>query len=217
MRLLLALIVYVLPLAACDAREKPFIEETHCEQDTSGKQKPDEKFYTRVDASVLKSLEYPTEVIGWDEKGRNVEKIVQMPQVALKIQEGWLVGASRGEWGGEAVFIGEDSEPRILIRDNIEDIYEMPFGYVVTAGLAHLSLNSGAIYLVRLSEQKTPKAQALFALTGQPESSWKMNDGRLLINMSDSSVLLDLQGRLHRVLCRGMKYQPTKDPSEDDF
>jgi hypothetical protein len=217
MRQHFCLILCVLFVTGCASSEQSLVSELDCEQDTSGKNKPDGKFYSDEDETVLKSLEYPSEVVGWNEKGRHVEKIVQTPDVGLKIPEGWLVGSSRGEWGGEAVFIGGASRPKIVINDNVEDIYKMPFGYVVTAGLAHLSLNRGAIYVVKISETGIPKAEVLFALAGQPKTSWKLSDGRLLVNMSDSSVLLDQQGHLRRVLCIGMKYLPMKDPADSRF
>lgn len=217
MRQQLSLVLCALFVTACESNERSFVSELDCEQATSGKEKPDGKYYSSDDEAVLKSLEYPSEVVGWNEKGRHVEKITQLPHVALKVPEGWLVGASRGEWGGEAVFIRTGSPPQTVINDNVEDIYEMPFGYVVTAGLAHLSLNRGAIYVVNISEAGHPKAEVLFALAGQPETSWKLSDGRLLVNMSDSSVLLDQHGYLHRVRCNDMKYRPMKDPVAGDF
>ena len=44
------------------------------------------------------------EVTG-DNMVEHVKQISQVPDVALKIPDGWLVGSDRGEWGGELVHV----------------------------------------------------------------------------------------------------------------
>ena len=75
----------------------------------------------------LESLSYKSEIIGYgvsDEEEqkqkaagkdivevtpgnmvRHVESIDQVPGIALRAANGWLAGSSRGEWGGELVFV----------------------------------------------------------------------------------------------------------------
>jgi hypothetical protein len=67
---------------------------------------------------------------------------------ALRVRGGWLVGADRGEWGGELVFLGDDGIQRKLLDENVQDIVQLGSRYVAVTGLAHLTLNHGMLYEV---------------------------------------------------------------------
>lgn len=73
--------------------------------------------------------------------------------VVFETPHGLLAGDSRGEFGGELVFIDKTGEVQILKDMNVEDIYKFSFGYVVTEGLSHMMSNNGSIYLVQFVEE----------------------------------------------------------------
>jgi hypothetical protein len=120
--------------------------------------------------------------------------------VAFKTPQGYLAGDSRGEFGGELVFIDHEDNVNILQDINIEDIYKFGFGYVITAGLAHKQRNNGAIYLVTFNKNK-PEISKLFNLLGAPKSSIKLPNGNLFINSQNGSELLKSDGSLYRIHC----------------
>ena len=80
--------------------------------------------------------------------GFQARTITAHPNVALWTSHGRLLGSDRGEFGGELVLSRKDNysepDPEILLRDNIEDLFVMPYGIVITAGLAHMGYDHGA-------------------------------------------------------------------------
>ena len=100
-------------------------------------------------AGELAGLAYDSEVVGWGVDGKHVKPIKQRPQCGLKVKNGYLLGASRGEWGGELVYSDGKSQSTKLLDKNVVGIHEMPFGILAVTGLAHLSMNQGDLYLVR--------------------------------------------------------------------
>jgi hypothetical protein len=126
------------------------------------------------------------------------QKIV--PYIQYKIPNGILTGSNRGEFGGELIFVNKNNKAIKVAEINVEDIYKFDFGYVITSGLAHMSSDSGSIYLVSFEDGK-PSLIKLFGLVGAPKTSWKINDKELLINSRSGSQLLTKDGLLRRVQC----------------
>ncbi|BFT29525.1 hypothetical protein D210916BOD24_07010 [Alteromonas sp. D210916BOD_24] len=122
--------------------------------------------------------------------------------VVFETPHGFLAGDSRGEFGGELVFVNRSGKVNILKDMNVEDIYKFSFGYVVTEGLSHMMSNSGTIYLVHFV-QGQPEISKLHGLIGAPKSSLKLLSGDLLINTDHGSQLLKRDGSLIRVRCVG--------------
>ncbi|MGC1551108.1 MAG: hypothetical protein WA777_21500, partial [Rhodanobacter sp.] len=96
-------------------------------------------------------------------------KFDAIPNFALAAFGGHLLGADRGEWGGELVFRDNDGIIHRLIDRNVHGIVRMPFGVVVFTGLAHLSQSTGAIYRVDQHPDGTVTATLLHTLPGAPE------------------------------------------------
>ena len=99
-----------------------------------------------------------------------LEPMMNIPQVALKTKHGWLSGISRGEFGGAIVYHKAAGDIEIVTKAIVEDIYVMPFGIVVTEGLAHMYSNQGSIILIELSPSGFT-AEKLHGLPGMPETS----------------------------------------------
>lgn len=183
----------------------------------------DQKLYTRYAADKLKSLSYPATVIGIgaaDEaqqladdpdgiveiNAENMqvhrERVTQVPQKALRVDGGWLVGSDRGEWGGELVFVSDDGNAHYILRDNIEDIYRLGDRYVATTGLAHLTMNSGAIFELYQNPDGEWLAARWRSLPGASYSSWFVETGELLINTTrGGSLLVSKNGGMRMAPC----------------
>ena len=183
----------------------------------------DTKLYASADEQKLKSLSYPSEIIGLGLKDEaayeadsngvieftventqmNHEPIDQVPDVAMRVPSGWLVGSNRGEWGGELVFIGDGEKPVFLLRDNIEDIYRLGDRYIAVTGLAHLGFNYGSIFEIILLDNGGWNIDLWRKLPGAPYSSWLVETGELLINTyGGGSILVSAQGSMRMAPCQ---------------
>lgn len=114
----------------------------------------------------------------------------QVPHVALRVDNGWLAGSNRGEWGGELVFIADDGTQRILLHENVEDIYVMGDQAIALTGLAHLSSNRGVVHALFRDELGDWSTRPWRALPGAPATSWIVETGELLINAASGGTLL---------------------------
>jgi len=138
--------------------------------------------------------------------GIAVERQIIQPDLIVNLGSNLLVGTNNGEFGGELVLINANDKVVLIGEMNVEDIYEMPFGLVVTSGLAHMMSNEGEVNLIT-NQFKLIK---LFRLIGMPKSSWKLKNGDLLINSYPSgSQVLTKSGYLKRVECIANKSSNT--------
>lgn len=144
----------------------------------------DTKLYADTARGRLEQLAYQTEVVSYgaadEEEQRKAgaevievhpgnlmehrSSIEQVPGVALRVDDGWLVGGDRGEWGGELGFVGDDGHFQQILDDNVEDIHRLGDRIVATTGLAHLGLNRGSVV----------------ALTRLPDGRWQATTWRKL-------------------------------------
>lgn len=153
---------------------------------------------------VFEKLSYPSEIVSYgandeeeqrDAKGEdgiievhegniqeNREPITQTPNVALRVDGGWLGGSSRGEWGGELVFLADDGTHQYVNHENTSDLFTLGTKRVAVGGLAHLTMNSGMIYELTRGADSKWKATPWRALPGAPGSSEKTESGKILIS-----------------------------------
>lgn len=172
--------------------------------------------------SEKKKLTYDSYIIGYgaDDEAEQKEKdpngvieinrynmvqhkkaIKQIPDIALKVDGGWLAGSDRGEWGGELVFLSEAGETVQLLDTNIEDIYKLGEQYIAVTGLSHLFVNNGLIYQLHKQGNEW-QVKPWINLPGAPETSWFVETGELLINTSGGgSILLSPEGNLRMAPC----------------
>jgi HEAT repeat protein len=181
---------------------------------------PGQKLYARHHKRKLKRLAYPSEIRSYgppedavpDKNGittvtqenmvEHVEKIRQVPTVALKITDGWLVGANRGEWGGELVHIPAKGPSNVLFDENIEDIFLLGDRLVATSGLAHLGLNGGVLMRIDKNDSGRYVAAPWKRLPAAPMTSWVIEGGGLLVNTyGGGSVIIDSSGTLRMAEC----------------
>lgn len=125
--------------------------------------------------------------------------------VALWTDHGRLLGSDRGEFGGELVLADKEdpeAKPTVLYRDNIEDLFLMKYGVLVTTGYFHLDQDFGSILLVKFSDSGKPNVRKLFKLPGGVRSSWVTTDDKLLVNTSEGSFSISSPTSIEKVRCR---------------
>lgn len=138
--------------------------------------------------------------------------------MGLKIREGWLVGSSYfypdETQHGALAYLNLQNKPTKLLSEPIEDIYFMPFGYLVVTGgvrtfstqMRYLDVSFGSLYVVQIKNQ-IATIEKLFELNEDPETSWKAKSGDLIINFQNSSVLLNKNAFLKNIICSDYQYR----------
>lgn len=178
------------------------------------------KLYATDHTEKLKLLSYQTAIYSYgaregtepNEQGvieitdenmvEHVEHLQQVPDIALKVPSGWLVGAARGEWGGELVHISTRGNGTVLYNGNVEDIFPLGDQIVATAGLAHMASNEGV--LLRIDETEAGRFTAIpwKRLPGAPTSSWLIEGDELLVNTyGGGSIVVDGDGAMRMAEC----------------
>lgn len=129
-------------------------------------------------------ITYNAEIVGYDEDGKHVKVIHEVPAYALAAYDGLLLGADRGEWGGELLFRGRKGEIHRVLERNVHGIFEMPFGIVVFTGLAHMNSNKGAIYMVNRNRGEDISANIFRTLPGAPRDVFRTESGDVVFRVS---------------------------------
>lgn len=174
------------------------------------------------DHKRLSRLKYRTTIVSYgppEEAEPNVNGVITMtedtmvrhetafemtPEVALRVNAGWLAGGSRGEWGGELMWLGDDGQRTRLLDENVSDIVRLGRRIVVVVGLAHLGSNEGMLYAIAPHDADGRlQARAWRALPAAPMESAITRDGRLLVVTSGGgAVLIGPDGRMEMAPCR---------------
>lgn len=167
------------------------IERTEPQTDLPKRKSDLEKLYK--ENSAIKKLFYKRSSGGYE--ASDEEKQTQVPDVALKVQNGWLVGSSRGEWGGELVFVGNKGERHFLLNQNIENIYTLGKKRIALVGLAHLGGNYGEVYELIQGKDSKWKARLWRGLPGAPHSSSKTSPDEIFIStVGGGNIVLSEDG-----------------------
>lgn len=135
---------------------------------------------------------------------QNPKLVEYLPNLALRVADGWLTGRQKGEWGGELMYIADSGAEQLVVSDNIEDIYRLDDQLIATAGLAHLGGDYGRVYrLFLLAENSTAyRADIWLELPSAVKSSWLVQGGELLLNTNKGSILMSADGGLRMAPCR---------------
>ncbi len=181
------------------------------------------KLYSDYAKVKLEKLSYQTDIVGYgaaDEQEQraadpngiirvNANNIIerrssikQIPSVALRAESGWLVGSSRGEWGGELVFVADNNTSFVVLNENVEDIYYLGDHIVAVTGVSHLGSNNGLLYRLQRNEKGIWQAKPWRQLPAAPYSSWLVEKGELLINTySSGSIVVSKDGEMSMAKC----------------
>lgn len=90
------------------------------------------------------------------------------PERSLDAWGGRLVGRSNGEWGGSLHFEFGGRSAQRLLDTNVLALQKLGTSVVVFTGLAHVTSNEGAIYVVRRKGRHELSVSLLHRLAGEP-------------------------------------------------
>lgn len=161
----------------------------------------------KIQKKELSKIKFKYDITGmdFDRKTKKLKRVVQTinvtPEVGVKLKSGFLLGHSRGEWGGSLIFKSSKKEIELL-KDNIENIHAFQSGYIVTAGLSHLMSDRGNLYFVKKNKHSGFTIIKLYTLPSKPVSSWVFSNKEILIHLSSGeSYILNSSGELSKVAC----------------
>jgi len=140
--------------------------------------------YRRVKGVELPFKIVPKAVDEYDFGGR---------QVNLKVDNGWLVGFDKGEWGGNLFWFNEKgTKYEKITSGNIKNLFKINGKIYATEGLAHLYLSSGQIFAVELVYGKWTVEKKI-DLPNTPYATTLTKDKEFLIGLYPNSILIDKQ------------------------
>ena len=149
----------------------------------------DVKFYEEKNKGIAERFVYTVTEMRNTVEGRKEVLITRTPKVGLKVDDGWLLGDDRGEFGGELVYWASRDSSYIIIDENIQDIFYTPYGIIAVGGLSHMAINDGVLYKILKSKDGKYSAEVYQYLPGASYSNHLLEDGCLLLNTTSGSVL----------------------------
>jgi HEAT repeat protein len=148
-----------------------------------------------LSASALERLAYDAEVVGFGEDGEQVTPVRQHPDCGLHVSDGYLLGADRGEWGGELMHLHAGSNAKKLLDTNTLSIHRLGKRIIAVTGLAHITLNEGMLYQL-IPQGSSFVAEPWRALPGAPRRSGLLADGRLFVSCQGGDIIVTSEGRI---------------------
>lgn len=131
-----------------------------------------------------------------DSAGEHVTPRTEEPCCGLRTPNGILVGATRGEWGGEVVLLRAGLPQQTVLEENTLAIHRTSSGIIAVTGLAHLESNDGVLYRIDPAPDGSYKATWWKRLPGEPLASGFLNDGSLFVHCLGGDIVLTTEGRM---------------------
>lgn len=180
-----------------------------------------DKLYHATAARELEQLKYPAIVLSYGASDAKAQReagadiievnagnlvehrsaIEQTPHVALRVEDGWLVGGNRGEWGGELVSVGDDGRFQLVLEENVRDIHRVGNRIVATVGLAHLGLSRGAVMQLERDAGGQWRATPWRVLPGAPAESVASADGLVVSVVGGGAIRIAADGSMQMTDC----------------
>ena len=124
-----------------------------------------------------------------------------VPTVALKVDDGWLVGTDFGEFGGNLSHLDGNGNNYVIIDDNVGDLFNTKDGPTVFTGIAHMVFNYGNIYKLEKNTDGKWYAKLHMILPGTPLSASILSDDNILVDTFGGTVIYTKGGKLEMATC----------------
>ena len=145
-------------------------------------------------ADQLRKLSWGAVLHGWAD-GPTTEVIRQTPQSSCFWNGGWLLSASRGEWGGELAWLDSG---RVVVLDStpVDAFLSTRFGVLTLKAGGHFG-TWGEVDRIEADSTGRPRRVLFFRLPGSGCQWWSTADGGLVFHCSHGQFLLDSAGESH--------------------
>jgi virginiamycin B lyase len=124
--------------------------------------------------------------------------------VTYPVDGGLLVGTSRGEWGGEVIWV-KDGQEETVTEGNVFAIVSRPWGLVLLQGLAHMMTDYGRASILIHGVDGKWTARPFLELPAQPYAVRELPDGGLGIATGYGTLTLDATGAVQGYECAPVK------------
>jgi HEAT repeat protein len=126
------------------------------------------------------------------------------PHLAVRVEDGWLAAADRGEWGGELVFVPDHGKPYGVFDGNTGNLHRLGDRLVAVTGLGHMGINRAHVYEIARDGSGRWAAKPWRQLPQAPADSYLVAGGELAIEAySSGTVLLAPDGSMRMAPCAG--------------
>lgn len=116
------------------------------------------------------------------------------PSTGIAVEGGFIVGDSRGEWGGELMFIDSHSNQQLLAFDNILSVFRWNNQIIAIAGCDHMGANQGELYITQNNTSGKWETQRWFVLPGAPYDFSVTPTGKLKILCQSGVFVVNKKG-----------------------
>lgn len=101
---------------------------------------------------------------------RRTQEILRQAEESAQLAAfgGHAIAIDEGEFGGRLMFREADGESYTLVDDNALAIHAMPYGVIALTGLAHKTLNRGAVHRLDREPGGRVAASHMLDLPGAP-------------------------------------------------
>lgn len=128
-------------------------------------------------------------------------------RIYQRVDDGWLIEANRGEWGGTLYWYSLDGKRHTKVSDDqVTAFFRLPDGLYAVEGLAHLSISVGTI--IRVDETVDGwKTTEVAKLPAAPYAASVRRDGTAIITLSDGVVSFGADHTVKPVLKSDLWFQ----------
>jgi hypothetical protein len=132
-----------------------------------------------------------------------VSKFEDNSRHVIQVRDGRLVGEDHGEWGGSLWWISKDGRRRKWLSDeNVHGFVKTSAGVLVIVGLAHMSLNHGAVLQYVDGPGRKKRVKEFVDLGFAPRAFILESPDSVMILTKDGFVRLHASGRIESIFRR---------------
>jgi hypothetical protein len=115
------------------------------------------------------------------------------PSSLVRVDDGWLVGFNKGEWGGALWWFSPDGERSYQISSHqIVDFFSLPDGVHAIEGMYHLGISKGSVIrIARAQPNARWQAITVIELPFAPFAVSVRHDGTMLMTLANALVQMD--------------------------
>jgi len=153
------------------------------------------KYYARENKVLLEGMVYKTDDYiqepmgdGWYKSVKKEKSKNTTATVALKVDNGWILGRDYGEFGGELVLWESEKDNEFLIDINVGEIFQTNNGIFAIGGIP-LRGDDGIIFKLEKNDGKWKALPYRYFPKGALKAQM-LADGRILINTFSAGTIL---------------------------
>ncbi len=131
-------------------------------------------------------------------------KILAGERTVLKVEDGYLVGFDRGEWGGDLYWFSDDGKQYYKIsNDQVVGFSVRDAKFYAIQGLAHLNTSEGSLIEIKKDNGKWSSSTYLALSTAPSAIGLDSKDNFVVVTSSDL-LSIDTNKKINTLISKGM-------------